>query len=30
MVDFSESEKMTKISRKVDKSNTYDGFSGNI
>ena len=30
MVDFSESDKMIKISGKVDKSNTYNGFSGNI
>ena len=30
MVDFGESDKMIKISRKVDKSNTYNGFSGNI
>ena len=30
MVDFVESDKMIKISGKVDKSNTYNGFSGNI
>ena len=30
MVDFGESEKMIKITGKVDKSNTYNGFTGNI
>ena len=30
MVDFGESEKMIKISGKVDKSDTYNGFSGII
>ena len=30
MVDFGESDKMIKISEKVDKSNTYNGFSDNI
>ena len=30
MVDFSESDKMIKISGKVDKSNTYDEFSSNV
>ena len=30
MIDFGESDKMIKISRKVDKSNTYNGFSRNI
>ena len=30
ILDFCESDKMIKISRKVDKSNTYNGFSGNI
>ena len=30
MVDFGKSEKMIKISGKVDKSNTYNGFSNNI
>ena len=30
MVDFSESDKMIEISREVDKSNTYNEFSGNI
>ena len=30
MVDFIESDNMMKIIRKVDKSNTYNGFSGNI
>ena len=30
MVDFGESDKMIKIRRKVDKSNTYNRFSGNI
>ena len=30
MVDFGESDKMIKISGKVDKSNTYNGFNGNI
>ena len=30
MVDFCESDKIIKISGKVDKSNTYKGFSGNI
>ena len=30
MVDFRESDKMKKISGKVDKSNTYNGFSSNI
>ena len=28
MVDFGESDKMIKISWKVDKSNTFNGFSG--
>ena len=30
MVDFGESDKMMKISGKMNKSNTYNGFSGNI
>ena len=30
MVDFSESYKMIKISGKVDKSNTYNGFNNSI
>ena len=30
MVDFGNSDKMIKVSGKVDKSNTYDGFSSNI
>ena len=30
MIDFGESDKMIKVSRKVEKSNTYNGFSGNI
>ena len=30
MIDFGESDKMIKISGKVDKSNTYKGFSGDI
>ena len=30
MVDFSESDKTIKASGKVDKSNTYNGFNGNI
>ena len=30
MVDFSESDKMMKISGKVVKSNTYNGFSSNV
>ena len=30
MEDFGESENMIKISGKVDKSNTYNGFSSNI
>ena len=30
MVDFGESDKMIKISGKVDNSNTYNGFNGNI
>ena len=30
MVDFAESDKMIKISGKVDKSNTYNRFSGYI
>ena len=30
MVDFGESDKMIKISGKVDKSNAYNGFSGKI
>ena len=30
MVDLGESEEMIKISGKVDKSNTYNGFSSNI
>ena len=30
MVDFDESDKIIKISGKVDKSNTYNGFSNNI
>ena len=29
MVHFRESDKMIKISRKVDRSNTYNGFSSN-
>ena len=30
MVDFGESDKMIKISGKVDNSNTYNGFCANI
>ena len=30
IADFGESAKMIKISEKVDKSNTYNEFSGNI
>ena len=30
MIDDGTSEKMTKIRRKVDKSNTYNGFRSNI
>ena len=30
MIDFGESDKMIKISEKVDKSNICNGFSGNI
>ena len=30
MVDFSKSDKMIKISRKVDKPSIYNGFSSNI
>ena len=30
MVDFGESDKMIRISGKVEESNTYNGFSGNI
>ena len=30
MVNFGESDKMIKVSRKVDKANTYKGFSANI
>ena len=30
MVDFAESDKMIKKSRKVEKSDTYNGFSCNI
>ena len=30
MVDFGEFDKMMKISEKVDKLNTYNGFSSNI
>ena len=30
IVDFSEYDKMIKISGKVDKSNTYNEFSDNI
>ena len=30
MVDFGASDKMIKISWKIDDSNTYNGFSGNI
>ena len=30
MVDFGESDKLIKISGKVDKLNTYNGFSSNI
>ena len=30
MVNFNESDKGIKISRKVDDSNTYNGFSSNI
>ena len=29
MVGFGESDKMIKISGKMDKSNIYNGFSGN-
>ena len=30
MIDFGESDKVIKISRKVDKSDTYKGLSSNI
>ena len=30
MVDYGESDKMTRTSVKVDKSNTYHEFSSNI
>ena len=30
MVDLGESDKMIKISGKIDKSNTYNGFRSNI
>ena len=30
MVDFGESDKMIKISGKMDKSDTYKGFSSDI
>ena len=30
MADFGESDKMIRIRKRVDKSNTYNGFSGNI
>ena len=30
MIDFAESDKMIKISGKVDKSNSYNRFSGDI
>ena len=30
IVDFGESDKMIKISGRVDKSSTYNGFCGNI
>ena len=30
MVDLGESNKMIKISGKVNKSNAYNGFNGNI
>ena len=30
MVDFGKSDKMIKISWKVDKSNSYEGFNYNI
>ena len=30
MVDFRKSDKMIKISGKVDKSNIYNGFTGNV
>ena len=30
MVDFEESVKMIKMSEKMDKSNTYNEFTGNI
>ena len=30
MVDFGESDKVIKVSGKVDKSKTSNGFSGNI
>ena len=30
MVDFGKSDKIIKLSGKVDKLNTYNGFSGNI
>ena len=30
MVDFGESAKMIKVSRKIDKSNAFNGFSCNI
>ena len=30
MIDFGESDKMIRISEKVEKSNTYNVFSSNI
>ena len=30
MIDFGESDKIIKIRGKVDKSNAYNGFNGNI
>ena len=30
IIDFGESDKIIKICGKMDKSNTYNGFSGNI
>ena len=30
MVDFGETDKMIKINGKMDKSDTYNGFSSNI
>ena len=30
MIDFGKSDQMIKVSGKVDKPNTYDGFRSNI